>query len=446
MVASERRQKPVNAEALSRMAAAQRESFLRSRLPPRLCDAIHKDARPLRPRVWASGHWRLARRIATPDALDGWSVGLALGLCDEILRQNGQPSDAMGRVALEAVARVVGPVAAYIPGGEEEWRRLQGLVARHAPSPGLAAHTVEQARAAVRLEQHDPPLPLEALYFGLSEDFTLAPDEGEPKLLRLPRDGEHGESFDRVLLRRLGGDERALRLLMAYLQGYSHVMDELGRAPTTEDFARHWRFSRESLREDEALFRRAFPEEQTAERVLRLLERALPNSGPPARIMAVRVIDLAPAHAAHKPSAPSPGQRWRASDGADELTLIEVDGERLVGAMRDAASGAVSLWTGSSENLEGWQPALLGGVWRVRFDVHGKAANLIERLTRAGLVIERLARPGEPRAGAAQLPSATIEALLAAVSEEEAHLELERVLPGSVQLDKETLVLSRVAG
>src|SRR4051794_17787476 len=85
VVSSVRRGGAVSAEALSRLAAAQREEYLRRRLPPRLCHAIDEHARPPVPRVWALGSWRLARRIMTPDVLDAWRAGLAFGLCQEVV-------------------------------------------------------------------------------------------------------------------------------------------------------------------------------------------------------------------------------------------------------------------------------------------------------------------------------------------------------------------------
>src|ERR1041384_5352358 len=55
----------VTAERLSRVASFERESFVKTRKPPRLCQAINPDGTAPRRRVWASGDWRTARRIIT---------------------------------------------------------------------------------------------------------------------------------------------------------------------------------------------------------------------------------------------------------------------------------------------------------------------------------------------------------------------------------------------
>src|SRR3954470_25051098 len=115
VVCSSRRGAPVSAEALSRLAAAQREEYLRRHLPPRLCHAINEHAHAPVPRVWALGSWRLARRIMTPDVLGAWRAEQAFGLCREVLNSQPHPSDELVEAAQQAVARVLGPVAAHHP-------------------------------------------------------------------------------------------------------------------------------------------------------------------------------------------------------------------------------------------------------------------------------------------------------------------------------------------
>jgi hypothetical protein len=306
-------------------------------------------------------------------------------------------------------------------------------------------HTVEQGEAEARLRDHVPPLPGTALYFGLREDFALVPDVRDPELLGLPRDGEEGLPFDRVAWRRLGGDERALRLVLGYLQSYSHLMDDLGRPPTSEEFANRWRFSLESVRDDEALFRQAFPEEDNPERILRLLDRALPRAGAMARLMGVRVTD-------RSPTPPDPlgsrslvsGQRWRSPDGASFISVIEsVDGDSFVGAQHDQDSGSSVLVTGTRETLAGWRLDIPGGVWRVSFDVQQAAPDLLDRLSTAGVVVNRLARPGDPRPGRG-LPSASVEVLIDGADENDARTRVFRAMHGLGLVDTETLYIRPV--
>ena len=425
IVASARRGSAVTAESLGRLAGAQREEFRRSRRPPRLCDVLDEHARAVRPRVWARGEWRLARRLATPDALPGWQAGLAWGLCREMQGAGTAPPKALGGVALEAVARVLGPVAGYLPGDPQEWERFGQQIATRLPGPGLAAHTVEQERVERRLRDHQPRLPAESLYFGLPNDFRLGPDERDPQLLRLPQGDERGEPFYEVLRRRVR-HEADFRSLVAYLQGYSYLMDELERGPTAEEFASHWRFSFESVRADEALFARAFPEERTPERLLRLLEHGLPRGGM-AWLLDVHVVDLSSA----RPHwvTPAPGQRWRAPDGR-EVSIIEADEHQVTGGLHDAASGTTAVWVGEPRELDGWTLVLPEWAWRVSFDLSSATPNLLEHLACRDVVVDRLARPGDPRPGHRHLPAATVVGHVIATGEQEARDKILQALEG----------------
>src|ERR671930_575608 len=67
----------VTAEHLARVAAYERDDFLRTRMPPRLCSVIDADALLVSPRWWAIGSWRLQRRILTQDARTLWIAMLA---------------------------------------------------------------------------------------------------------------------------------------------------------------------------------------------------------------------------------------------------------------------------------------------------------------------------------------------------------------------------------
>src|SRR4051794_35274407 len=68
----------IDAGRLTRIAAFERERFVRNSNPPRLCVAIDEHGVELRPRVWARGQWRLARRIATDDVRVAWDAQAAL--------------------------------------------------------------------------------------------------------------------------------------------------------------------------------------------------------------------------------------------------------------------------------------------------------------------------------------------------------------------------------
>jgi hypothetical protein len=441
VVASSRRGEPVRAESLSRLAAAQRESFVRKRMAPRLCSVLDKDGRPLRPRVWAIGTWHLSRRIATEDVLAGWKAGLGIALCDEMIRTPDAGED-LARTSLVAVGRVLGSVATYIPGCAAEWSRLRGQLAGFLPGLGLSASTSAQLSAARRLEEHTPAIPPAALYFGLDDDVRLAPDEADPALLRLPRAGEQGEPFDRVVFRRLSQDEQGLRSVIAYLQQFDHLMDDLGRAPTSEEYASAWRSSPDEVRREENLFRRAFPEERTAERIMRLLDRALPSFGPMTRVMATRVIDMAPNRdgSTGPVARPAPGQRWESPDRGRHVTLVDVAADRLFGTQHDNRTERNSTWQGTSDDLREWTLSLPHGVWRGQFDLLEADRDILDRLIQAGLTVERLARPGDPRAHG-PWPAASVEVLVGAADEREALEQITDALDSIAVLDAQSVRL-----
>lgn len=435
VVATARRPNGVGAESLSRLAAAQREEFARSRMPPRLCHVLDEHARALTPRVWARGDWRIARRLATGDALSGWQAALAVGLCNEMVRFGHNAPPALGRVTLEALARVIGPIATYLPGSPEEWRQLRSQASAFLPGPGIATHTTQQQLAEERLTKRVPPMPAIALYFGIGDDDPMVQSDDEPALLRLPSDEDDGEAFDAVLLRRVGGSPRRYRDLSAYLQGYSHLMDELGRAPTSDEFASHWRFSLASVHNDEATFRAAFPEERNPERLLRLLDQALPRGGGLAWLLEGRVVDPSPA----PPSGvvPAVGQKWRSPDGQVEATVIEVSGSQLTVGLHQHGTTALQILSLSA--FSEWELVTPESVWWVGFDVDVIPATLIEPLRQGGITADRLARPGDPRTAGDRmvLPVGTVEGYVVASDETDARLKVVHALAGHAQIKAE---------
>lgn len=440
IVASARRGQDVTAESLSRLAAAQREQFSRSRGLPRLCHTLDDQAFALTPRVWARGEWRLGRRIATRDALSGWQVGLAAGLCDEMLRNGDSAPSALSRLALEAVARVLGPVAGNEPGSSDQWEGFRREVVRRAPGPSRDSLTRQQADVERRLLNHQPPLPAFALYFGVTEDLVRDAGAGRAALVRSPAKDEEGEPFDAVVRRRVGGNTRRYSALVAYLQGYSFLMDELGRPPRSEEFADHWGFSLESVLEDEATFHAAFPEEPTPERLVRLLEEGLPRSGALGWLLGVEVIDASPQRAVGV--VPAAGQRWTQKDGSAALTVIDADREHLTVALHRDGTTALNVMPRSA--LIDWCLDIPPTVWSVAFDVDVVPSMLIEPLTAAGIVPERLAQPGDPGPDSTGTVPGTVEARLVADDQTDAQRKVINALAGYTSVRSEAIRVRRL--
>src|SRR2546430_1154537 len=85
----------ITAERLSRVAGYEREAFLRARGTPRFCAALAPDGTALRPRVWARGDWRLARRIQTDDVRAAWHERAALVLVNRMAASSGRSRKAL---------------------------------------------------------------------------------------------------------------------------------------------------------------------------------------------------------------------------------------------------------------------------------------------------------------------------------------------------------------
>ena len=104
--------------------------------------------------------------------------------------------------------------------------------------------------------------------------------------LRLPKRGEDGIAFDQLVYQRMrevtGGSDQAARaadVVLAYIQGYDTISDELTRAegasvhiePTPEQYAERYSLSRVTAYRRQALFRTAFDPEQTPRNIVDLL-------------------------------------------------------------------------------------------------------------------------------------------------------------------------------
>jgi len=142
------RGRAVTAEQLSRLAAYQREDFLRTRVPPELCSAIQPDGKPTKPRWWARGDWRLERRILTEDVKPIWIATLAERLSLDLADRPEARDAAIVNLALGAAAEVTGRHYFDVPLSGEEWMALRAEV--YAPYIGAFSN-----RAGATSQQHE---------------------------------------------------------------------------------------------------------------------------------------------------------------------------------------------------------------------------------------------------------------------------------------------------
>jgi hypothetical protein len=143
----------VRAEHLSRLAAYQREDFLRTHVPPELCWTIEPDGKPTTPRWWARPDWRLERRIRTEDVSRIWHARLAEWLSIDLSRSPAGRDSAIITLALGSAALALGSQVFDVPRTEDDWVALHEQV--YGPYQGAlnnrAGVTRQQAEAEIRL-------------------------------------------------------------------------------------------------------------------------------------------------------------------------------------------------------------------------------------------------------------------------------------------------------
>jgi hypothetical protein len=278
----------VTAERLSRVAAYEEDAAIRSRKTPRFCWAITQDGVAPSPRIWTRGEWRFPRRVITDEAVQRWTVVLAMFLARQMAEGTEPARAELHKVALEAVARAIGPVAVYPPGSREEWADLQRRIAPLQHPLGPAGFSHEQQAAATELESH---LTQYNLWFGLRDEHRLHQTEDFPPRLRLAHGDEVGTPFDEFVLSKLD-DVPAFREVLAYVQEWDRLTDELGRSPSSSEYAERWRVDIETTRGREMRFRSVFPTEESPARIVRLLWSGVPSEGDFVRLLGQRVVEM----------------------------------------------------------------------------------------------------------------------------------------------------------
>jgi hypothetical protein len=258
----------VTAQALGRVGSYEQESFVRRNAGPRFSWVLHPDGRAVSPRIWARGSWRLSRRILTEDVVRGWGVVLANFLAQQMIVNDEQVRRILSDVAQEATARVLGPIALHPPGSREDWMELQTRLAALQHPLGPASTTSEQDAAARRLEGSG--LTAFSLHFGI-RDQGAPLSESVPPRLRIERDGDGGIPFDVLVMNKAGADRDLGREVVAYIQEWGWLVDQLGRSPSFEEYAERWKVDLPTVRVRNGRFARLFPTEETPERVWNLL-------------------------------------------------------------------------------------------------------------------------------------------------------------------------------
>jgi hypothetical protein len=294
IAAASLRNREVTAQAVGRVAAYEEESFRRKRDgAPRFSWVLDAEGNAASPRIWARGTWRLSRRILTEDAVGNWAVTMAIFLADQMAVGDDWTRERLGKVALEATARVLGPIAVSGQGSPEDWGAFKTDLARHQQPIGPEAPTVEQTSAASELEARG--LTPYSLFFGV-DDPAPKPSGELPSRLRLARPGE-GTPFDQLVMERAGEDSALGQEVLAYIQEWGWLVDRLERSPTFREYAERWGTDLATVRKRNDEFATLFPGEETPERVWNLLW-----SGDEARDGFIRLIRRKVVENEHAPS------------------------------------------------------------------------------------------------------------------------------------------------
>ena len=299
------------AERLGRVLGYERQRYLTHRRPPRIAVALTSDGRPAQPQRLTDGDWRLGRRIVTPDALPGQAAALGVQLCNRAEEVPQSRELLLPHIGVAAEAAFGQTLAVPV----SDWSGLRRKFLQTQPH-SIGALSPEQWEVeqtmqpqALRPQQPSPEqstaataLEAQAIsglvqYFGSDEPVVTARPLTS---LRVPQPGESGEAFD-DLVRRRAGDPSIAREVLAFIQEWGRVVDELqrdglDRPATIEDYIQRWAVSEQDAHEHLRLFRQVLPGESDPGALWQLLWDGVPGyegSGRPAfvRLTSQPVID-----------------------------------------------------------------------------------------------------------------------------------------------------------
>jgi hypothetical protein len=270
LVGSERGE-ALPAERLGRVLGYERERFLAHRGAPRIVVAITPDAKPMRPQHLADGDWRLSRRIITKDALPGQAAALGVRLC-----QRAEEAPHARALLWPHVQEAAQTAFGWTSVGDADWADLYPKFLRAQPH-SIGSPTAEQSDAEKALNAQQVSGLVN--FFGSDEAVVTAT---ALSTLRAPAPGEHGEALDDLVRTRAGSPEIA-REVLAFIQEWGHVADELRRAgidrtATIEDYIQRWNVSDGEAANRLSLFRQIFPNENDPGALWRLLWDMVPSS------------------------------------------------------------------------------------------------------------------------------------------------------------------------
>jgi hypothetical protein len=108
--------------------------------------------------------------------------------------------------------------------------------------------------------------------------------------IRLASQDASGEPFVKWL-HKVAGRDRAKRLVV-FLQQWDHQADDLGRAPTVEEYAEEWGESKSGTYRLLEELREVFPTERDPSGIMNLLWDGMPRNGELMALLDVPVVEV----------------------------------------------------------------------------------------------------------------------------------------------------------
>lgn len=244
-----------------------------------------------------------------------------------------------------------------------------------------------------------------------------------------PEQSLEGTPFIDYVQTRVG--RRPAQRVLAFIQEWDVLADELGREPTLEEYQRRWQMSRATAYNDQRLFQQAFPGDRTPRRILDALwDLRREEFGP---LLAARVVESGGGGLPIEE-----GQLWLAEDGRF-VRLQRVDGHRVSGEVDHEGTGW-RRWSADRQELD--RMRLVGSrdadVWRVAFQTSRAPQDLLGPLGRAGFVVDRVRSPDVDWEGGRTLRGGVVEARAAGEDREQVRkrlLAIPEVLAAGVEAD-----------
>jgi len=262
--------KALPAERLGRILGYERQRFLMHRGAPRIAVALTPDAKPARPQHLTDGDWRFGRRILTYDARPGQAAALGAHLCRRA-QEAPQACDLLWPHVQDAAWAAFGSM----PTSDSDWPHLYPRFLQAQPH-SIGSLTGEQRDAEKALEGHR--ITGLVKYFGSDDAVVTAT---ALSTIRAPMAGERGEALD-DLVRKRAGNSATAREVLAFIQEWGHVADDLNRdgvdrSTRIEDYIQRWGVSEREAQERLHLFWQVFPNEQDPSALWRLLWDMVPT-------------------------------------------------------------------------------------------------------------------------------------------------------------------------